>query len=106
MKILITGGNGYLARNLNRLLTSKGHVIYSPSRMELDMLKLDDVKKTFHTFKPDATIHCAIKGGMRGEKDTFENVYVPNIEMFENLMKAGSNQDPIIFFGSGAEFDR
>jgi len=106
MKILITGGNGYIARNLKRLLTNKGYEIHAPSHADLDLLNRPLLTTYFETNRFDAIIHCATKGGRRYEKDTFEEVYVPNITMFENLTIAATKEKPIILFGSGAEFDR
>jgi nucleoside-diphosphate-sugar epimerase len=55
----------------------------------------------------DAVIHTAIKGGDRNKRDTFENTYLPNIQMFENLTSIVEPLHvPLIIFGSGAEFDR
>ena len=36
--ILITGGSGYIARNLKRLLINTGHIVHAPSHNELDLL--------------------------------------------------------------------
>ena len=40
MRILITGGNGYIARNLKRLFENKGYIILAPSHQELDVTNL------------------------------------------------------------------
>lgn len=106
MKILITGGCGYIARNLNRLLSAKGYEILAPSRKELDMLSLPSLQDCLKKEKVDAIIHCASRGGMRKNCDTFEDVYLSNIKMFENLMLAAGDVIPIILFGSGSEYDR
>lgn len=107
MKILITGGSGYIARNLKRLLINKGHNILSPSHSELDLLNSDNLSRYLRENQFDAIIHTATKGGKRTGNDTFENTYVPNMLMFENICCCRPNPDiPIITFGSGAEFDR
>jgi len=106
MKILITGGKGYIARNLARLLSEKNHVVLNPGREELNILDILSLQAYLKKEKFDAILHCATKGGKRYVMDTFEQVYVPNIQMFENLMFVGSEEIPIILFGSGAEYDR
>lgn len=109
MKILITGGHGYIARNLRRLLINNGHIIISPGHMELDLINVEYewMKQYFLNQQFDMVIHTAINGGRRNSKDTFENTYLPNIKMFENLAGHTYNHNiPLIIFGSGAEFDR
>lgn len=106
-KILITGGSGYIARNLRRLLVNKGHHVLAPSHSELDLLDQDNLRIYLRENQFDAIIHTATKGGKRNGNDTFENTYVPNMLMFENISWCRPNRDvPIITFGSGAEFDR
>ncbi len=104
MKILITGGHGFLARNLKLLFEDKGYEIFAPSRTELDVRNYPDVRKYFNTHNPDAIIHTAIKGGRREYKDTY-NDFIGNMAMFENIAEVAENR-PFIIYGSGAEFDR
>jgi len=107
MKILITGGSGYLARNLKPLFENKGYEVLAPSRTELDLLNFGLLDEYMQKNKPDAIIHTAIKGGERGKPDTFEDVFIPNIRMFENLMDVKWWETvPTIIIGSGAELDR
>ena len=107
MKILITGGNGYIARNIEHLLEQMGHAVIAPSHEEFDLLYRRQVIDCIHNQSFNAIVHAASIGGRRGEPDTFDNVYLKNIQMFENLCSAidGTNI-PVILFGSGAEYDR
>lgn len=106
-KILITGGQGYLARNLKPLFEQAGYEVLTPSRTELDMLNLDAVAAFIKQHAPNAIIHAATKGGKRTKQDTFDDVYIPNVQMFENLYQAIYDKPiDVILLGSGAEFDR
>lgn len=104
MKILITGGNGFIARNLSNLLSTK-YVIDKVSRNELDLTNYDNVKKFFSNKHYDLIIHTAVEGGRRTKPDTEEMVY-KNILMVYNLLSNKNNFDKMITFGSGAELDR
>ncbi len=108
MKILITGGNGYIARNLKPLFEQNGYEVHAPSRTELDLLDLDYLTTFIKLEKFDAIIHTAARGGKRTKQDTFDDVFTPNVQMFENLYMANMWRDPapIFILGSGAEFDR
>ena len=104
MKVLITGGGGYIARNLTLLFQRVGHEVLAPTRLELDMTDDRGVMTYFMRNNPDLVIHCANRGGRRGYKDTYDD-FVTNIKMFENsyIFAQGA---PVILIGSGAEFDR
>ena len=108
MKILITGGRGFVARNLKSLFEADQYEVRAPSRNELDLLNISKLCQYLKNEKFDAIIHAAAKGGKRTKKDTFDNVFIPNVQMFENLYIANMWRDPspILILGSGAEFDR
>lgn len=110
MKVLITGGQGYIARNLVPLSNTAGYEVVAPSRTEMDWLDEDSVFEMMLLEQPDILIHAASKGGHRDKKDTFEDVFIPNMKMFENIisccMRPDLNLSKIILIGSGAEFDR
>lgn len=103
MKVLITGGKGYIARNLKPLLEEAGYEVFAPPRTELDMLNGGDVLKAFE--KVDVVIHAATRGAGRPGED-WSHVFVPNIQMFENILHADAHYPRTVFLlGSGAEYD-
>jgi len=107
MKILITGGNSYIARNIEPLLEQMGHIVIAPSHEEFDLLYRQQVIDCIHNQSFDAIIHTAAIGGSRHKTDTFDEAYLKNIQMFENLCSAIDGMNiPVIIFGSGAEYDR
>jgi len=105
MKILVTGGRGYVSRNIADKLRNVGHCVLSPFRQELDMTKLDDVKRYFDIHQPDAVVHSASTGGYRDKSDTHD-VLVANVSMFETLKQVITPNVPVVFYTSGADFDR
>ena len=104
MKILITGGNGFIGRNLIKALKQE-HEIFSPSSTELDLTNSDAVEKYLRNKYFDWVIHCAISGGTRVDQDSPHNTY-DNLKMFFNLMNNKDRFGKLINFASGAEFDR
>ena len=104
MKILITGGGGFIGRNLARLLPIYGHTVLAPTRQELDMTNLHMYQQYLGYNVPDAIIHTAFKGHFSAAKS--EGDFLANLQMFENLLFSDAYDRATIVFGSGSEFDR
>lgn len=104
MRILITGCNGFIGRNLVQYFDGH-HLVDVVSRKELDLLDGDAVRKFFEGKKYHLVIHTAVEGGRRTKPDTEEMVY-NNILMVYNLLENQDHFDRMITFGSGAELDR
>jgi hypothetical protein len=68
MKILITGGKGYIAKSIYNTLWDSYHII-APGRDELDLTDKSSVDKFFENKQFDVVIHTAIKGGSRLVED-------------------------------------
>lgn len=105
-KILITGGNGFIARNLFEQLKSEYNIL-SANRQELNLLDslkvLDYIKKNnFDVVIHAATYDAAPKHSTKNPAKVLEN----NLKMFFNLVRCKDYFDKMIFFGSGAEYSR
>jgi dTDP-4-dehydrorhamnose reductase len=101
MRILITGGNGYIAKSLYKAYNG----IYDVTSITRKDLDLTDGEATIQWFKDkhyDVIIHCAVTGGSRLKGDTFE-VMDKNLCIYYNLLQCQSHYNKFIHFGSGAE---
>ena len=101
MKILITGGNGYIAKSLSKALSNKYDVV-SITRQDFDLTDREATDKWFQNKYFDVVIHTAIKGGSRLRTDNGDDFY-QNLQMFYNLYYNKSCFGKFINFGSGAE---
>jgi GDP-L-fucose synthase len=101
MKILITGGNGYIASSIYNSLCAK-YDITCISRNDFDLTASDAVNKFFQNKYFDVVIHCAVRGGNRMKVDSFEEMDA-NLTMYYNLLQHKTHYDKLIHFGSGAE---
>ena len=101
MKILITGGNGYIAKSIVNSLWDKYHIL-SPGRNELDLTDIKSVNKFFKNKYFDVVIHTATKGGNRLKEDD-QSVLLDNIIMMGNLIQHEDKFSKLINLGSGAE---
>ena len=102
MNILITGGNGYIAKSLYKGL--KNCNITSITRKDFDLTNREATNKWFENKYFDVVIHTAVVGGSRLKKDD-GNIFYQNIQMFYNLLNNKHCFHKLLSFGSGAELN-
>lgn len=101
LKILITGGNGYIAKSLYSHLKDK-HQITTITRQNFNLTNYDAVCEWFHERYFDVVIHTAIVGGSRLKAED-QTVLNENLIMYNNLLANKHYFNKFISFGSGAE---
>jgi UDP-glucose 4-epimerase len=104
MRILITGGSGFIGRNLVEQLAAT-YDVSAPSSAELDLLKAQEVRKYLSTHRVDVIVHAATTRSNRrlaAPADLLDR----NCRMFFNLARNEGRFGKMIHFGSGAEYDR
>ena len=103
MNIFITGGSGFIGRNLVEHLT-KNHQVFAPSHKELELLDEKAVRDYFKGHKFDIVIHSAVRPGHRNTKDSSNQLY-NNMRMFFNIIRNKEAFGKMIFLSSGAVYD-
>lgn len=103
-KIFLTGGDGFIGKNILECLGSKYNFV-SPSIKELDLTDTAAVYNFLEKEKVDVVIHTANIGGLRGKPESTEATYA-NFKMFFNILRAKPFYKRMIMFGSGAEYDK
>jgi nucleoside-diphosphate-sugar epimerase len=101
MKILITGGNGYIAKSLYSKFKDK-YKVKVITRQTFDLTNGDLMREWFRGQYFDVVIHTAIKGGSRLYVDD-DTIIKDNLAMHNNLLANKIQYDKFISFGSGAE---
>lgn len=101
MKVLITGGNGYIAKSLYIAL-KQTHDIVIITRQDFDLTNNTETTKFFSDKYFDVVIHTAVVGGSRLKPDNF-TVVDQNLQMYYNLLSCKNKYGKFIHFGSGAE---
>jgi nucleoside-diphosphate-sugar epimerase len=100
-QILITGGNGYIAKSLGDALQDT----YDVTRINRSMFDLTAFEAMHDFFQGkyfDVVLHCAVQGGSRLKEDSYRDMDV-NLTMYYNLLQHKPHYGKLIHFGSGAE---
>lgn len=103
MKVLVTGGSGFIGRNLREQLPRR-FTVFSPPRGELDLLDGGRVRAWLEESRVDAVVHAATTPGHRNAPPDGD-LALKNLRMTENLLECRDLFGPIVVLGSGAAFD-
>jgi nucleoside-diphosphate-sugar epimerase len=114
MKILITGGNGFLGSNTARKLLQHGHEVYIISKNTnnitdiLPQIKFNsEYTQDIQDFSPDVAIHFGWKGGNNSQDVNDLLQFYDNMPMSIDLLQilnGCSNKPKFIGIGSFAEY--
>ncbi|MCG6202403.1 GDP-L-fucose synthase family protein [Psychromonas antarctica] len=94
MKILLTGANGMVGKNILEVALKHEHEFLSPSSAELNLLDGNAVNQYINTHKPDMVIHAAgIVGGIQANMAHPVKFLVNNMLMGINILTASNDCD-------------
>jgi dTDP-4-dehydrorhamnose reductase len=90
MKVLITGGSGFLGQYLNTELSKENYILTLYNRhtgncnkfnsQKTDIKNFDDLKRVFQEFSPDTVIHtAAVSTPQLSDKSSAKEVYMINV---------------------------
>lgn len=102
--ILLTGGNGFIGRNIRESFLMEKYNILFPSSRELNLSDENSVDDYFKQHTVDIVIHAAVKPCHRNAKD-LSNLFYTNTRMFFNLERHKHEYEKMLVLGSGAIYD-
>lgn len=103
MKLFVTGGSGFIGRNICEQLAGKYEIV-APSHSELDIIDSSAVDRFFADQQSDIVIHAAVKPGHRNAKDP-TSLFYSNTRMYYNLARHSDKYEKMIILSSGAIYD-
>lgn len=104
LNVLLTGGSGFIGRNILESFLAEKYNIIAPRHAELDLIDDDAVKHFFEKNNIDIVIHSAIKPGHRNAKDS-SNLFYADSRMFFNIVRNSKFYNKLILLSSGSAYD-
>ena len=106
MKILVTGANGMLGKDLCPVLEDVGAFVIETDIENLDITDDEMVSSVITNTRPDMVIHCAAYTNVDEAEKTLETAERINIYGTENIAKACGKIDiPMIYISTDYVFD-
>jgi len=107
-KILILGANGFMGRNLKEFLEKEKDLyeIYAPTSREFDIPDEQAVKEQLHKKYYNVILHAAVYNPRVDSNKDPSKELDKNLRMFFNFKRYKSLFGKMLYFGSGAEFDK
>jgi UDP-glucose 4-epimerase len=104
VKVLLTGGSGFIGRNLAESLEGRYRIV-APSSGELNLLDESSVREYLRAGRFDAIVHTATTRSNR-RMGAAPELLDHNCRMFFNLARNQTYFGKMLHFGSGAEYSR
>ena len=109
-KIFIAGANGMVGQAISRALKRNHYLeLLTPSRKELDLFNLSDVKNWFKYNKPSVVIIAAAKvGGIFANSEYPVEFLIENLKIQNNIIETASlmGVKRLLFLGSSCIYPR
>lgn len=89
MKILVTGGTGFLGKHVQQAFSKSRNELWFPSSKDLDLLDPRASEEAISLIQPDAILHmAAVCGGILANKNSPADFLHKNLDMASNIFHA------------------
>lgn len=105
-RVLLTGGRGFIGRNVTPIISST-HEVMTPTRQELDLKDDKAVRRFVIENDVDVIVHAANPNPVKNAQcDSLAAMFEDSMRGFMSIFNARSCCDQVLYLGSGAEYDK
>jgi GDP-L-fucose synthase len=88
VRILVTGGGGFLGSHVVERLERDGHDVFVPRHRDYDLTRWDDAERLFRTARPERVFHVAGEvGGIGANRARPGRFWYANLTMGTNVLE-------------------
>ncbi len=104
-KVLLTGGTGFIGRNILPILRERFDVT-APDRAALDLTDETAVAAYVENGRFDFIFHCANPNPSRNKADAPDRLGLDSLRGYFSLRRCAGSVEKMFYLGSGAEYDK
>ena len=94
MRVLVTGGGGFLGSHLVERLERDGHHVFAAPRREYDLTRAGDTQRLFEDARPELVFHLAAEvGGIGANRANPGRYWYANLMMGAHVLEASRVHD-------------
>lgn len=106
MKVLVTGANGQLGRDVVLLLEKEGHSVLACDRDRMDIANQAQCNEVISSYHPEAVIHCAAYTAVDAAETDIDSAYKVNAVGSRNVAVAAEKVGAkLIYISTDYVFD-
>jgi len=94
VKVLVTGGGGFLGSHLVERLEAEGHDVFAARRADFDLTRWDDTERMFEAAQPERVFHLAAEvGGIGANRVNPGRYWYANLMMGTHVLEQSRRHD-------------